>query len=67
MTISVSALSFHSLRHSFNSALANYGVSQELRMKLTGHSSAEMNTLYSHHELQTIRTAVQTLPRLPKV
>jgi len=64
---SVSALSFHSLRHSFNSALANSGVSQELRMKLTGHSSADMNTIYSHHELQTIRTAVQTLPRLPKV
>jgi len=64
---SVSALSFHSLRHSFNSALANSGISQELRMKLTGHSSADMNTIYSHHELQTIRTAVQTLPRLPKV
>jgi integrase len=62
----VSALSFHSLRHSFNSALANSGVSQELRMKLTGHSSVDMNTLYSHHELETIRTAVQTLPRLPK-
>jgi hypothetical protein len=29
---SVSALSFHSLRHSFNSALANAGVSQELRV-----------------------------------
>src|SRR5262249_22515654 len=27
--------SFHSLRHSFNSALANNGVSEELRMKLT--------------------------------
>jgi integrase len=64
---SVSALSFHSLRHSFNSALANAGVSQELRQKLTGHASADMNTIYTHHELETIRTAVQTLPRLPKV
>ena len=64
---SVSALSFHSLRHSFNSALAKAGVSQELRMKLTGHSSVDMNTLYSHHELETIRNAVKTLPRLPKV
>jgi integrase len=43
----VSALSFHSLRHSFNSALANANVSQELRMKLTGHSSADMNTNYT--------------------
>jgi len=64
---SVSSLSFHSLRHSFNSALANAGVSQELRQKLTGHASAEMNTLYTHHELETIRAAVQTIGRLPKV
>ena len=63
---SVSALSFHSLRHSFNSALANAGVSQELRQKLTGHASADMNAIYTHHELETIRTAIKTLPRLPK-
>lgn len=62
---SLSALSFHSLRHSFNSALANAGVSQELRQKLTGHKSAEMNTIYTHHELETIRAAVQTIGRLP--
>jgi integrase len=31
--------SFHALRHSFTSALANENVSSELRMKLTGHSS----------------------------
>ena len=30
---------FHSLRHSFNSALANAGVSQKIRVKFTGHSS----------------------------
>jgi integrase len=54
---SVSALSFHSLRHSFNSALANAGVSQELRQKLTGHASADMNTVYTHHDLEAVRTA----------
>ena len=63
---SVSALSFHSLRHSFNSAMANAGVPQELRMKLTGHSSADMNTVYSHHEFETIRAVVRTIGRLPK-
>jgi integrase len=56
---SVSALSFHSLRHSFNSALANAGVSQELRQKLTGHASADMNIIYTHHELETIRAAIK--------
>ena len=64
---SVSALSFHSLRHSFNSALANAGVSQELRQKLTGHASADINIIYTHHELETIWSAIKTLPRLPKV
>ena len=31
-----SSLSFHSLRHSFNSAMANTGVTQEIRQRLTG-------------------------------
>jgi integrase len=39
---STSPLSFHSVRHSFNSMLANSGVPQERRQKLTGHQSATM-------------------------
>jgi hypothetical protein len=42
---STSRLSFHSFRHSFNSRLANSGVPQEVRQKLTGHRSAEINAL----------------------
>jgi integrase len=60
----VSSLSFHALRHSFNSALANAGVSQEIRQKLTGHASAEMNRHYTHHEIETLRAAVEKLPAL---
>jgi integrase len=60
----VSARSFHSLRHSFNTVLVNAGVPQELRMKLTGHSSTEMKAVYSHHELSVIRRALEHLPRL---
>lgn len=60
----LSNLSFHSLRHSFNSALANAGVSQEIRQKLTGHTSAEMNAVYTHHELDPLRAAVEKLPSL---
>jgi integrase len=59
-----SSLSFHSLRHSFNSAMANAGVSQEIRQALTGHSSAEMNKLYTHHELEPLRAAIAVIPRL---
>jgi integrase len=58
----LSSLSFHSLRHSFNSAMANAGVSQEIRQKLTGHASAEMNTRYTHHELEPLRAAISTIP-----
>jgi integrase len=58
------SLSFHSLRHSFNSVLANAGVSQEIRQKLTGHASAEMNTRYTHHELAPLRAAIAVLPSI---
>jgi integrase len=59
-----SRLSFHSLRHSFNSALANAGVDQETRMRLTGHASAAVNGDYTHLELPSLRAAVQKLPEL---
>jgi len=55
---SQSSLSFHSLRHSFNSALANAGVSQEIRQKLTGHASAEMNAIYTHYKVAPLRAAI---------
>lgn len=60
----LSSLSFHSLRHSFNSAMANAGISQEVRQKLTGHTSAESNKVYTHHEIAPLRAAVEKLPSL---
>ena len=53
---------FHALRHSFNSALANAGVAEEVRMKLTGHASKVMNTHYTHLQVDTLRNAVKALP-----
>jgi integrase len=61
---SVAALSFHSLRHSFSSILANAGVSEERRMALTGHRSRDMHQRYSHHELEQLQKAVALLPTL---
>jgi integrase len=61
---SVSLLSFHSLRHSFNSAMANAGVAPEVRQLLTGHASLEMNKVYTHHELETVRKAVGSIALL---
>jgi integrase len=61
---SQSSLSFHSLRHTFNAALANAGVPVEIRQKLTGHASAEMNAIYTHHELEPLRAAIAVIPRI---
>ncbi len=58
------SLSFHSLRHSFNSQMANAGVSQEIRQKLTGHASAEINKIYTHHEIEPLRAAINAIPAL---
>ena len=61
----LSTLTFHSLRHSFNSAMANAGIAQEIRQKLTGHASAEMNEVYTHHELGPLRAAISAIPSIP--
>jgi len=56
--------SFHSLRHSFSSALANAGVSADVRMKLTGHKSADVHQRYTHMQLEPLKKAIATLPAL---
>lgn len=55
---------FHSLRHTFASMLAKGGVSEGLRMELAGHKTPDMARHYTHHELETLRAAVGTLPDL---
>jgi integrase len=56
--------SFHSLRHTFNSALANAGIARELRQVLTGHASERMNEQYTHRELGEVRGAIAALPKI---
>jgi integrase len=55
---------FHALRHTFVSALANAGVAPDIRQKLAGHASAEVHGIYTHHELATLRGAIGKLPSL---
>jgi integrase len=55
--------SMHSLRHSFASMLADAGVAEDVRRKLTGHASALVHARYSHHEAALTR-AVAALPEL---
>jgi integrase len=59
-----STLSFHSLRHSMISALANAGVAPELRKKLSGHSDDASHANYTHHELEQLRAAIAKLPSI---
>lgn len=60
----VRARTFHALRHSFVSTLANQGVSLELRRALVGHADERMTEGYSHLEIQTLRQAVEKVPGL---
>jgi site-specific recombinase XerD len=60
----VHAVGFHSLRHSFNSHLADLGVSQEIRQLLIGHASKSVNDRYTHMQLNTLREAIEKLPPL---
>jgi integrase len=61
---SVNALTFHSLRHSFSSLLANAGIAEETRMALTGHTTRQIQQHYTHRDLALLRDAVAVLPRI---
>lgn len=52
--------SFHSFRHTLNTWMESAGVSQERRMKITGHSSALVNDGYTHVEMVAIGKALST-------
>ena len=60
----ISKRTFHALRHSFTSALANQNVSSELRMKLTGHKTEREHSKYTHHEMDNLRAAIKKIPSL---
>ena len=58
------ARSFHALRHSLTSTLANADVSEEIRRRIVGHDSAKVHSGYTHHERETLARAVEKLPHL---
>lgn len=55
---------FHSLRHTYVSALANANVGEDIRMKLAGHSDSDVHAIYSHHEVKTLAAAIEKIPGL---
>lgn len=56
------ARSFHALRHSLTSTLANLDVSEEIRRRIVGHDSAAVHSGYTHHERETLARAVEKMP-----
>jgi integrase len=62
----VRSKSFHSLRHSFVSQLANSGVPSEISQRLVGHSDSGVHKKYTHYELEVLRDAVAKLPSLSR-
>ena len=56
------ARSFHALRHSLTSTLANLDVSEEIRRRIVGHESAEIHAGYTHTERETLARAVGKMP-----
>lgn len=55
---------FHSLRHTTNTLLANNGIDQETRMALIGQTTKAVNTDYTHLDLSKLRGAIAKMPAL---
>lgn len=56
-------LSFHCFRHTFVSMLARAGVSEDVRMRLAGHTSTTNHAIYTHDDVST-RNAIMSLPEI---
>ena len=56
-------LSFHSLRHTFVSEMANAGISEEIRKKIIGHTS-NVHQRYTHFQAQTLQSELQRVPSI---
>ena len=56
-----SAFSFHSLRHTFISRLANAGITADVRKEIAGHSSDDVHRRYTHLDVSTQQRALESL------
>ena len=59
-------VSFHSIRHSFISTLRVTGSNQAIAKELAGHSSDQVNDLYTHLPLEVLAGAIGQLPEIAK-
>ena len=56
-------LSFHCFRHTFISMLSRAGVSEDVRMRLAGHTSQTNHAIYTHDDVSA-RNAILSLPEI---
>lgn len=56
--------SFHSLRHTYVSQLANAGIAPDVRQLLAGHADERSHAVYTHTKLATLRKAIESLPTI---
>ena len=56
--------SFHALRHSLTSTLANTDVSEVIRRRIVGHESADVHAGYTHTERETLARALGKVPNV---
>jgi integrase len=65
--ISMSSKSFHSFRHTLNSALAMNGVDISLRQAICGHDSLQVSLGYTHADVEKMASAIsQGIINAPK-
>jgi integrase len=62
----ISALSFHSLRHTAASNVFNSAALKEITRRVTNHSAGGVVDRYIHEDLEAIKAAVNLIPRLPR-
>jgi integrase len=63
----VNEVSFHCFRHSYVSTLAALGQNQQIVKALSGHSSDEINDLYTKLPADVLKPAIALLPDITKV
>lgn len=56
--------SFHCLRHTFVSWLAEGDVAPEIRKRLAGHTTDKVHEIYTHRSVDALAAAIDTLPDL---
>ena len=62
----VSALTFHSLRHSAATKVFNQAALKEIARRVTNHATGGSLNTYLHEDLTAIKEAVNLIPRLPR-